>query len=264
MNNAPHPHHDHRARRDRHAELHAQMLEKKRQVMLQRLDAQRARINERFEEKQAQISGKMNLKQQQIIEAGLDLLTKGGLAAISLRDLAKSINMQAPALYWYFKSKEDLVDYMAEAILQKEFHDLKPRTADEKWQNWLINHMKQLRKAMLAYPDGARVVAGAHIYPAVTLARSLDTSLESLVTAGVDIKTARYIIGTATHYTFGRVIEEQSSPSVEELENFDMDELLAPYPYMRESFKDYEFNSFHAEEDFTTGLNYIIRGSGAK
>jgi TetR/AcrR family tetracycline transcriptional repressor len=255
------PHHNPRAN---HAEMHEQMLERKRQMMLARLELQRERINARFEEKQAQINGKMNLKQQQIIEAGLELLTKGGLAAISLRDLAKSINIQAPALYWYFKNKEDLVDYMAEAILQKEFHDLKPRADNETWQDWFTNHMKKLRKAMLAYPDGARVVAGAHIYPAVTLARSLDTSLESLVTAGVDIKTARFIVGTATHYTFGRVIEEQSSPSAEELKHFDMNELLAPYPYMRESFKEYDFNKFHAEEDFATGLEYIIRGSGAQ
>ncbi len=247
-----------------HKKHHAKILERRRQSINQRLDAHKARINARFDEKQARMSGKRNSKQEEIIEAGLELLSQGGLPAVSLRDLARLLNLQAPALYWYFKNKEDLVDYMAEAILQKEFPTITPRSEGELWQDWLTNHMVRLRKAMLAYPDGARVVAGAHIYPAMTLARSGEASLEALHTAGVALQTARHITTTATHYTFGYVIEEQAAPTREQLASIDLVELLKPYPYVRMALKEMEPSPHSIDQDFLTGLKYIIDGSGAK
>ncbi len=242
-------------------QLSADMLARKQELINRRLDAQRARINARFEHKQAHLRDKQNVKQDQIIEAALLLLQEGGLDALSLRDIARRLNMQAPALYWYFRNKENLIDLMAEAILQKELHSLKVRADDESWQEWLIGHMSQLRRAMLAYPDGARVVAGAHIYPAITLARSFEYSLASLASAGIELRTAAHIVITATHYTFGHVIEEQASPSADDLAKVDTITLFESYPYMREMIKVMGDPSTGADKNFVIGLEYIIRGA---
>ena len=240
---------------------HLERLERRRQVMNERLEKHRERINERFDKKQAKLSGKMTIKQEQIIAAALELLDEKGLSNLSLRDIAKALNMQAPALYWYFKNKEDLVDYMAEAILQKEFHDLQERRDDQSWQDWLIQHMTQLRRAMLAYTDGARVVAGAHIYPTVTLAKSFEYSMSSLTSAGIDLPTSRHIVATATHYTFGHVIEEQSSPNEEQLANIDVDDLLDNYPHIAEITRHLDRSPETATKEFIIGIGYIIKGS---
>jgi TetR/AcrR family tetracycline transcriptional repressor len=245
---------------DRRHEQNLKRLERRRELFNRRLDQSKERMNARFDQKQAELNGKLNSKQELIINAALELLSDGGLANISLREIAKKTNMQAPALYWYFKSKEDLVDYMAEAILDKEFKNLKVRKEDEPWQDWLINHMVQLRKAMRAFPDGARVVAGAHIYPAVSLAKSLEYSLTSLQSAGVELKKARSIIMTTTHYTFGHVIEEQASPTPEQLKSIDIFEMLKPYPHIVEALRTFSLNQQNADKDFVLGLKYIIAG----
>jgi TetR/AcrR family tetracycline transcriptional repressor len=219
------------------------------------------RIDQRFERIQARLERKMNKTgdtQERIIEAALELLKEEGLSNLTQRKLAQKLDMQAPALYWYFKNKEELVDYMAEAILQKEFSDFAARAHDEAWQAWLIEQMEKLRKAMLAYPDGARVVAGAHLYPAVTLARLTDITIESLLSAGIDMQTARHICMTATHYTFGYVIEEQAAPTAEQLENIDMVAFLEPYPSMAKAIEGINFTRV---DDFLIGLDYIIAGA---
>jgi TetR/AcrR family tetracycline transcriptional repressor len=237
-------------------------LERKRHIAHQRLEEARERINAKFDRKEAQLAGALNLKQEQIIEASLEQLNESGISDLSLRDIAKRLNMQAPALYWHFKNKEIMIDFMAEAILQKEFKDLHPRDDDELWQDWLMQHMIKLRKAMLAYTDGARVVAGAHIFPATTLAKSFECALISLESAGIELAKSRHIIATATHYTFGHVIEEQAAPTQERIATIDMDELRKSYPHIANILKNIEHTQESANSDFVIGLEYIIRGSG--
>lgn len=237
-------------------------LEEARRRTQGRLDKQQERLNDRFDRIQRKLEHTIDNPsdaQQRIIESALELLKTEGLENLTQRKLANTLNMKAPALYWHFKNKEVLVDYMAEAILDKEFHDLQPRSDDEAWQDWLIDHMMRLRKAMLAYNDGARVVAGAHLYPAVTLAKSLEYSLMSLCSEGMDLDKARMITLTATNYTFGYVIEEQAAPTEEEMKNFDFDAFTEAYPLMGESLEGYKFKT--RDEDYLRGLRYIIAGA---
>ena len=149
-------------------------------------------------------------KQQEIIEAALELLNEKGYEGLSVRDIAKKLDMKNPALYWHFESKAVLVDYMAEFILRKGMGDFSPREDGQSWQDWLTVHISLLRKAMLAYTDGGRVVAGTHLFPAVTLAKLMEYSLASLRSAGFGIREAQSVVLTTIHYTFGYVIEEQA------------------------------------------------------
>lgn len=149
-------------------------------------------------------------KQQEIIEAALELLGEKGYNELSLRDIAKKLGVKAPAIYWHFKNKAMLVDYMAEHIIRKQMGNFVPRESEQSWQEWLIYHITLFRKAMLSYPDGGRVVASAHLFPDGTLAKFMEDSFTSLRRAGMDIRTAKSIMLAVIRYTFGCVIEEQA------------------------------------------------------
>jgi AcrR family transcriptional regulator len=60
----------------------------------------------------------------EIVEAAWDLVRAEGLAALSLRDLASRVGMQAPSLYSYFDSKYEIYDAMfaqgAQEFLERE------------------------------------------------------------------------------------------------------------------------------------------------
>jgi TetR/AcrR family tetracycline transcriptional repressor len=230
----------------------------------ERLAAQRERIDQRFDrmrERLAQRHGSPTDNQQRIIGAALELLGEDGLNNLSLRKLASRLQLQAPALYWHFKSKDVLVDYMAEAILSREFHDLAPRRPDESWPHWLRSQMVKLRRAMLAYPDGGRVVAGAHLFPAVTLGQLFECTLESLESAGIDLQTARHILMTTSTYAFGFVIEEQAAPNPEEVDMLDQEAMTARFPYAVRAMQEAHRLDRNMDHDYEVGLGYIIRGS---
>ncbi len=59
----------------------------------------------------------MKVNPQIIVRAGLALLNEIGLEQLTLRRLAVELSIQAPTLYWHFKSKEELIDAMATLIL---------------------------------------------------------------------------------------------------------------------------------------------------
>ena len=196
----------------RSRQIHIDSIERHRAQINAQFEKHRAQINQRFDRQRERAEKIINSRQTDIIKAALELLNEKGLNELSLRDIAKKLHLQASALYWYFESKEALIDYMAEAILSKEFDEIAPRTDDQTWQAWLINLCKRLREAMLAYPDGGRVVTGAHLYPAVTLAKIFEVSMATLTEAGLEQDYTETVILTAVHFTFGRVIEEQSGP----------------------------------------------------
>jgi TetR/AcrR family tetracycline transcriptional repressor len=197
-------------------------------------------------------------QKQKIIKAALKVLDNEGLEGVTLRKLAGSVDMRAPALYWYFDNKTTLIDYMAEAILQQEFKGLRPRSGEEAWQDWLAEICQRLRNAMRAHRDGSRVVAGAHLYPAETLLKILETALESLISAGVEESRANLIILAAVHFTFGRVIEEQSNPDEKDFEKIDMAEHFKSYPLVAKNAKTSMDALKNGYDDFQDSLRLII------
>ena len=115
---------------------------------------------------------------------------------------------------------------------------------------------------MLANRDGARIVAGAHLYPAVTLIKLFETATATLVAAGVSEEEADLVISTAVHFTFGRVIEEQSGPSLDQLGKFDFDDFAAQFPYLYKNVKRLRAERDHRavqDDEFEASLRLIIR-----
>jgi len=236
-------------------------LEEARRRTQERLAAQQERIEKRFDHVRARISkryGEPNDSQQRIINAALDLLDQEGLNDLSLRKLAALLDMQAPALYWHFKNKGVLIDYMAEAILQTEFQDVRARSDDEPWQDWLVDVCQRLRRAMHSRRDGARIVAGAHLFPAITLMRIFETTQESLISAGLNPHKADLLATTTVHFTFGRVIEEQSSPSPEEFARMDLDELGREFPRVAASARQMLEDTTQGYDEFEESLRLIV------
>jgi TetR/AcrR family transcriptional regulator, tetracycline repressor protein len=231
----------------------------------ERLEAQQARLAMRFARARQRIMDdriEPSDDQQRIIAAALELLDEVGLNELSLRKLATKLDLKAPALYWYFKSKGTLIDYMAEAILQSEFKNITPRAGDTPWQDWLVNVCQRLRKAMHSRRDGARIVAGAHLFPAVTLLKVFEATQESLISDGVDPRQADLIATTAIHLTFGRVIEEQSSPGPEDISKTDLAWIRREFPRISKSIKRTLEDNKHGYDEFEASLRLFIGYAG--
>lgn len=197
--------------------------------------------------------------------AALKLLNETGLEGLSLRAIAKELDVKAPALYWHFKDKQALLDEMATEMLRRMNADLAAgATPDAEWPAALAAAMRGLRQHLLKYRDGAKVYSGTH-FTDMSYAAPMEGHLRTLTAAGFTPGGAARAWLTAYSYTIGHVIEEQSmgpDPAKEE-GGYDLAaraERLAAYPLAAaagdEMFRDYDAG-------FEKGLAAVVAGIGA-
>ncbi|MGW2223750.1 TetR family transcriptional regulator, partial [Nonomuraea sp. NPDC001684] len=106
----------------------------------------------------------MALEKGTIVAAALRLLQETGLDGLTLRRLAGELGVQAPALYWHFTNKQELLDAMAEAMTAA--HMTRPAlTEPAAWREWMRDHAHRDRAMLNSYRDGARLVAGTRPSP---------------------------------------------------------------------------------------------------
>jgi TetR/AcrR family tetracycline transcriptional repressor len=181
-----------------------------------------------------------------LIATGLRLLDQVGLDGLTVRRLATELGVQSPALYWHIRTKQELLDGMAAAIIESA--GLGPPAGDQTWQEWLSGRARAYRRAMLAHRDGARLVASARRAPQTV--RRFDAELEAMVARGFTPVEALRTIAALNHYVDGSVLEEQASTPDRNPEVTDLPTLLTALrdgPPM-------------GDEVFEYGLRLLIQG----
>jgi len=200
----------------------------------------------------------MALDKEQIVAEAVRLLDENGLDGVTLRKLAQRLGVQAPTLYWHIRNKAALVNALAEAILEEELADLKAPGENEPWQQWLIGVAEHLRRAMLAHPDGARVVSAAHL--SLTMAALSELAMSTLVERGVPLRQARLTVLVTQHFTIGHVLAEQSPPpDSDTLQDFDADAFAKRHPTIIAGITEYFQPGRTVDDLFRDSLELILR-----
>jgi AcrR family transcriptional regulator len=150
----------------------------------------------------------MKVNRDMVARAGLKLLNEVGLEQLTLRLLAKGLKIQAPTVYWHFKSKEELIDEMATMVLAEGARHLLPAKDSADWTAWAAAFGGGLRKTLLAYRDGARMVAGSRLTNTEYM-KTAEQIAAQLIAAGFTVREAVVLLSTIYNYTLSFVTEEQ-------------------------------------------------------
>jgi len=147
------------------------------------------------------------LDRASVVTEALDLLDEVGLSAVSTRALARRIGVEQPSLYWHFRRKEDLLAAMAEAAMAPHAAARLPTPSDD-WREWFVQNTRSFRRTLLMYRDGARLHAGS--FPGEADLARIAPKMGFLVGSGVPEPAAQMAMLTASRFTVGSVLEEQS------------------------------------------------------
>lgn len=140
-----------------------------------------------------------------VVAQAVVVLDRYGLADLTMRRLGAELGVRPSALYHHVESKQALLAAVADELLARG-----PRTErPPEWSQRVAVICTELREAMLAYRDGAELVAtvsafglGAH----APYAELLGTLRE----AGLDDTLARAGASTLLHFVFGHTVDEQT------------------------------------------------------
>jgi TetR/AcrR family transcriptional regulator, tetracycline repressor protein len=198
-----------------------------------------------------------------VTQAGLKLLNEVGLEKLTLRLLGRALSIQAATLYWHFKSKEELIDEMATAVLAEGAAHMVPSRESKDWFLWASSFGTGLRKTLLAYRDGARMVSGTRLTNTEYM-KTMERIAAKLVESGFTVRQAAVLLSTIYNYTLSFVMEEQAvypRPG-ERSPQYDIakrNESLDPkeFPILRQSGA-ILFDNF--DRRYKEGLDLILRG----
>ena len=144
-----------------------------------------------------------------IVAAALALLDEGGLDGLTVRAVASRLEVQAPALYWHVRSKQDLLDEMASQIWRQVGAELAALPADLPWRQAMIAFAAITRRTLLAHRDGAKVFSGTHTARAGML-ESQEAALARMTAQGFTLADVVRAYELLYDFTIGFCIEEQS------------------------------------------------------
>src|SRR4051794_26673734 len=180
----------------------------------------------------------VTLDRQRIVAEAVALLDAEGLDGVTTRKLAARLGVRSPTLYWHLPNKAALVTAIADAILDQEFGDMSPPEPDQHWQDWLGGLAQRLRRALLAHPDGARIISASQL--SRTMAAISELAMSTLAARGLPLPQAPVTVLTGDPSPVGHVRKQQAPrPDPEALKTFDMTTFAAQHPTLVTAITEY-------------------------
>ncbi len=144
---------------------------------------------------------------EDVVAHALRVLDEFGLADLTMRRLGAELGVRPSALYHHFPDKQTLLAAVADEILARG------RTAEAggagAWDERVVVLCGELRDALLAYTDGAEVVATALAF-GLGASAPYDDLVEVLGEAGLSAARVPTAVRALLHLTLGHTSEEQA------------------------------------------------------
>src|SRR3954467_12463590 len=97
----------------------------------------------------------MRHRRSDVVASAIAMLDTYGLADLTMRRLGAELGVQPSALYHHFANKQTLLAAVADELLARGARGDRPAA----WDDRMVAICAELRDAMLAYRDGAELVA---------------------------------------------------------------------------------------------------------
>ena len=122
------------------------------------------------------------LSKSAVVDRALKLADADGLDTLTIRKLAQDLGVTPMALYWHFRSKEDLLEGVAERVWSEIDVSVDPSVP---WWAQLQGGLESLIRVLRAHPAAPQLVL-AHEKQNEAALRATEAALEILMGAGFD------------------------------------------------------------------------------
>lgn len=163
-------------------------------------------------------SNRAPLTPEAVVEGALVLADAEGLEAVTIRRLARELGVTPMALYWHFRSKDELLDGMVARIFEEI--DLSV-DASARWQEQLRTLLGSMVSVLRAHPSTAILLSTRTASSEGSL-RATEVMLDILGRAGFSpaeaTQIARHALSTVTNLVSGEpgvVVQEKSAELID-------------------------------------------------
>lgn len=147
-----------------------------------------------------------------IARTALELADEQGIAALTVRGVARRLGVEPMSIYHYFAGKEALLDAVWDEVLAEGM--LPAQHPADSWQEFLRATAHRYRDALRAHPNLLSLMLGR----GARTARSLDlvqAAIVGLTTRGVPLMLALDIINVLSLFSLAHTMSEHRSDADE-------------------------------------------------
>lgn len=207
------------------------------------------------------------LSQDLVVRAGLEILAKEGIDAVSMRRVAQALDTGPASLYAHVSNKDELDELMFDRILAGVEV---PEPDPARWREQLKDLLQAQVRAMLAYPGIAKVAWRTMMIPLGPNAlRQGEAQLALLRAGGLSVRHAAYAGDALSTYAkaFAYEANAWSSGEFSETEAAERGAQMSGYlrslpegtfPNLLETMT--MFNADNASERFLFALDAFLNG----
>jgi AcrR family transcriptional regulator len=206
------------------------------------------------------------LSRDGIVRAAMDVADADGLAAVSMRSVAKRLGVEAMSLYHHVANKEDMLDGMVDAVFT-EFHA--PRPGSD-WVEELRRRSRSAREVLKRHPWAVGLMDSRRNAGFETL-RHHDAVLGCLREAGFSLAMTGHAFAVLDAHLYGFLVQELSLAFDDEADLAELGQMIltnlpaGQLPYFREFTLEHALQpGYDFGDEFDVGLDLILDGLAAR
>jgi AcrR family transcriptional regulator len=200
------------------------------------------------------------LTRERALATAVALADAEGIAALSMRRLARELGIEAMSLYHHVANKEDILDGMIELVFGEI--ELPPEAAE--WKTAMRVRAESARAAMTRHPWAISLMQSRSAPGPATL-RHHDAVLGCCRAAGFSVAMAAHAFSLVDSYIYGFVLQEvnlpfdDSSDLGEVVESMMLPFALDDYPHLVELTTEHILQpGYRYGDEFDYGLGLIL------
>jgi AcrR family transcriptional regulator len=174
---------------------------------------------------------KIKLTRETIAAVALRLADKEGFEAVSMRRVAQELGAGTMSLYYYVKTKDDLIAAMDDALMGETLVPLLPKD----WRRAMVEIAKRTHAALIRHPWSVAAMLSAP--PGLNAMRHMEQCLEALADAPMMAKQKITLLATVDDLVFGHALRESAADRTMDLEFAAAQLATGSFPRLSEVFR---------------------------
>ncbi len=196
------------------------------------------------------MSSTQSLSRERIAAAAIAIADTEGFASVSMRRIAQGLGVGTMSLYYYVKTKADLIAAMDDAMMAEVLVSSLPTN----WREALMTIATRTRDAFLRHPWALHSMLS--VAPGVNAMRHFEQCLEALAATPLTSAEKLTLLATVDDFVFGYALREAATGKKVDLDFAKSQLATGGYPRLAAVFR--EGRVAASSDRFQVGLGLIL------
>jgi AcrR family transcriptional regulator len=199
---------------------------------------------------------KVPLSRETIAAAALGIADAEGFQAVSMRRVGQELNVGTMSLYYYVKTKDDLIAVMDDALMSEALLPAMPKN----WKRAITEIATRTHSIFLRHPWA--LVSMQSAPPGLNAMRHMEQCLEALAETSMTAKQKLTLLAMVDDFVIGHALREAASEKVVDMEFAETQMATGNFPRIAEVFGGGRIEI--GKDRFQAGLHLLLEEYGPR